>query len=67
MGNVAIGLHDLFHRDTMDSFTGLCREVVYNRWEGVLDMHIGLVFVHSYSLLVDLHLLSHLWKKVASI
>lgn len=34
MENIAAGLHDLFQKDTMDSFTGLYREVVNDRWGG---------------------------------
>lgn len=45
--NVAVGLHDLFQKDTMDSFTVLCRELVSYRWDGVSNMSIHLVFVHS--------------------
>lgn len=43
-GNVASGLYAIFTKDSMDSITGLCREVVNDRLQGVPDMNIGLVF-----------------------
>lgn len=31
----------------MDNFTGFCREVLNERWDGVHHINIDLVFVHS--------------------
>lgn len=47
MGNVPVALHDLFQKELMDISFGLCSEVANNRWDGVSDMNIGLVFVHT--------------------